>query len=269
MLKNVVGRTIAAANQKGGVGKTTTAINLAASISLAGKDILIVDTDPQCNSTTGVGLDKREVNTSVYDIYTSRSGIEDAIVQTPFENLHIAPASIDLLAVELELVNMERREYVLSDAISKIKSRYEYIFIDCPPSLGLLTLNALVASDSVIIPVQCEYYALEGLSLLTDTISRVRSSFNPSLEIEGIVLTMNDSRNKLSTQVSEEVRQFFGEKVFRTVISRNVTLGEAPGYGKPVLYYDIRSKGAQNYLSLAKELLNETGIRQGAASSHT
>ncbi len=259
-----MGKIIAIVNQKGGVGKTTTAINLAASISLAGKDILIVDTDPQCNSTTGVGVDRSVLQKSIYNVYTSQYGIEDVIVETSYENLHIVPSSLDLLAAELELIGKDRREFVLSDALRALKNHYEYIFIDCPPSLGLLTLNALVAADSVIVPVQCEYYALEGLSMLTRTVKRVRSSFNPSLEIRGIVLTMHDVRNTLSAQVAEEVRRFFGEKVFHTLIPRNVTLGEAPGYGKPVLYYDVRSKGAQCYLSLAKELLYEKGIRQRA-----
>jgi len=250
-----MGKIISIANQKGGVGKTTTTINLAASIALAGKDILIIDTDPQCNSTSGVGINKDEVKHGVYDIYSSTNNINDLIVSTTYDNLYIIPSTIDILAVELELVNRERREWVLSDAIKPLKKRFEYIFIDCPPSLGLLTLNALTGSDSVLIPVQCEYYALEGLSMLTKTIDLVRNSYNPSLEIEGILLTMFDKRNTLSRQVADEVRRYFGTKVFEAVIPRNVALGEAPGHGKPVIFYDIRSTGSQSYLSLAKEIL--------------
>lgn len=250
-----MGKIVSIANQKGGVGKTTTAINLAASIALAGKDILIIDTDPQCNSTSGVGINKDEVRHGVYDIYTHKTDVNNLIVSTCYDHLYIIPGTIDILAVEIELINKDRREWVLSDAIKAIKERFEYIFIDCPPSLGLLTLNALTGSDSVLIPVQCEYYALEGLSMLIKTIDLVRSSFNASLEIEGILLTMFDKRNTLSKQVSDEVRRYFGTKVYEAVIPRNVALGEAPGHGKPALFYDIRSSGAQSYLTLAKEIL--------------
>jgi chromosome partitioning protein len=250
-----MGKIVSIANQKGGVGKTTTTINLAASIALAGKDILIIDTDPQCNSTSGVGIIKDEVKHGVYDIYTFGTDVFDLIAPTSYDHLFIVPSTIDILAVELELINRDKREWVLCNALKNIKKRFEYIFIDCPPSLGLLTLNALTGSDSVLIPVQCEYYALEGLSMLIKTIDLVRNSFNPSLEIEGILLTMFDKRNTLSKQVSDEVRRYFGTKVFETVIPRNVALGEAPGHGKPVLFYDIRSSGAQSYLALAKEIL--------------
>ncbi|KWT85579.1 ParA family protein [Candidatus Magnetominusculus xianensis] len=252
-----MGRIISIANQKGGVGKTTTAINLAASIALAGEDILIVDTDPQCNSTSGVGIDKRHITKGIYDVYTSKYAIADTIAATPFEHLFIVPCTVDLLAVEIELVSKKRREWVLSDALNSIRHQYKYILIDCPPSLGLLTLNALTASDSVIIPVQCEYYALEGLSMLTRTISLVQKSFNPSLSIEGILLTMYDMRNSLSAQVAAEVRTHFNEKVYTTIIPRNVTLAESPGHSKPALHYDVRSKGAQAYLALAREVLVE------------
>lgn len=255
-------KVVTIVNQKGGVGKTTTAINLAASLALAEKDILIIDTDPQGNSTSGLGISRDDLDKSLYDVYAGRCEINDALKKTSMEHLNILPSTIDLLGVEVELVGREGRESVLHNAINSIGEIYRYIFIDCPPSLGLLTLNALVAADSVIIPVQCEYYALEGLGLLTKTLRLVRNSFNPNLEIEGIVLTMFDSRNNLSQEVAAEIRKYFGDKVYNTVIPRNVTLGEAPSYGKPALLYDIRSKGAQSYLSLAKEILNENGIRQ-------
>ncbi len=257
-----MGKVIAIVNQKGGVGKTTTAINLAASLALAEKDILVIDNDPQGNSTSGVGIPRDNLDKSLYDVYAGRCEISDALKETTMDHLNILPSTIDLLGVEVELVGKEGRESVLSNAINSVRERYRYIFIDCPPSLGLLTLNALVAADSVIIPVQCEYYALEGLGLLTRTLRMVRSSFNPNLEIEGIILTMFDPRNNLSQEVAAEVRKHFGDKVYNTVIPRNVTLGEAPSYGKPAILYDVRSKGAQSYLSLAKEILNEDGIRQ-------
>jgi len=257
-----MGKVVTIVNQKGGVGKTTTAINLAASLALAEKDILVIDTDPQGNSTSGLGISRDDLDKSLYDVYAGRCEINDALKKTSMEHLNILPSTIDLLGVEVELVGRERRESVLQSAINSIRERYRYIFIDCPPSLGLLTLNALVAADSVIIPVQCEYYSLEGLGLLTRTLRLVRNSFNPNLDIEGIVLTMFDSRNNLSQEVASEVRKYFGDKVYNTVIPRNVTLGEAPSYGKPALLYDIRSKGAQSYLSLAKEILNENGVGQ-------
>jgi len=259
-----MGKIITIVNQKGGVGKTTTAVNLAASLALAGKDILIIDTDPQGNSTSGLGIVRENLDNSLYDVYAGTCEIRDALKPTAMEHLNIVPSTIDLLGVEVELVGKEGREQILLNAINPVRDTYRYIFIDCPPSLGLLTLNALVASDSVIIPVQCEYYALEGLSLLTRTLRRVRGSFNPNLEIEGIILTMFDSRNNLAEEVANEVRKHFGDKVYQTVIPRNVTLGEAPSYGKPAILYDIRSKGAQSYLSLAKEILSENGARQRA-----
>ena len=257
-----MGNILAIVNQKGGVGKTTTAINLAASLALAGKKILIIDSDPQGNSTSGLGFSKEEANTGIYDIYSERAKIKDTIVSTDVQKLYIIPSTIDLLAVEIELVSRDGREYLLANALNEIKDEYEYIFIDCPPSLGLLTLNALVAAEAVLVPVQCEYYSLEGLSLLTRTIKLIQNSFNPDLYIKGIILTMFDSRNSLSRQVANEVKKHFGDVVFNTIIPRNVVLGEAPSYGKPVLLYDYKSKGAQSYLALAKEMLHEDGAGQ-------
>ncbi|MEW6584768.1 MAG: ParA family protein [Nitrospirota bacterium] len=256
-----MGKIITIVNQKGGVGKTTTAINLAASLALAEEEILIIDTDPQGNSTSGLGVARDSLERSLYDVYSGGCAIGEAVRTTAVEHLSIIPSTVDLLGVEVELVNKEGREHLLSRAIESIRDGYRYVFIDCPPSFGLLTLNALVAADSVIVPVQCEYYALEGLGLLTRTLRLVRGSFNPGLDIEGILLTMYDARNSLSHEVAEEVRKHFGDKVYNTVIPRNVTLGEAPSYGKPVMFYDVRSKGAQSYLALAKEILNENGAR--------
>jgi len=257
-----MGKIITIVNQKGGVGKTTTAINLAASLALAEKDILVIDTDPQGNSTSGLGISRDGLGKSLYDVYAGRCDINDALQTTVMEHLYIIPSTIDLLGVEVELAGKEGREKILNSVMNSIRDRYRYVFIDCPPSLGLLTLNALVAADSVIIPVQCEYYALEGLGLLTKTLRLVRNSFNPHLEIEGIILTMFDPRNNLSREVATEVKKHFRDKVYDTVIPRNVTLGEAPSHGKPILLYDVRSKGAQSYLLLAKEILNENGIGQ-------
>lgn len=251
------GRVVAVANQKGGVGKTTTTINLAASLALAGQEMLIIDTDPQGNSTSGLGIERVG---GLYDVYSGSNTLEEAIVSTDVEHLSIVPSSVDLLAVEVELVDRTGREKLLQEQIEPLREKYKYIFIDCPPSLGLLTLNAMVAAESVIVPMQCEYYALEGLSSLTRTLSLVRNAFNPELEIEGILLTMYDARNTLSRQVAEELKSHFGEKVYDTVIPRNVTLAEAPSHGRPALLYDARSKGAQSYLSLAKEMLNEIGL---------
>lgn len=259
-----MGKVIVIANQKGGVGKTTTTVNLAASLALAEKDILVIDTDPQGNLTSGLGVNRDTVEKSLYDVYAGRASLEEAVMGTSLPHLFIVPSTIDLLGAEVELVQKDGRERILSNELEKIKHKYRFVFIDCPPSLGILTLNGLVAADSVLVPVQCEYYSLEGLGLLSRTLKLIRGSFNPALDIEGILLTMFDSRNTLSHQVAEEVRKFFSEKVFRTLIPRNVSLSEAPSHGKPAILYDAKSKGAQSYLLLAKEMLNENGFRQGA-----
>ncbi len=256
-----MGKITAVANQKGGVGKTTSAVNIAASLAAAGKNVLLVDADPQGNTTSGLGLDKDNLTGSLYDLYMNSKTMDEVIVGTGLEHLKIISSNIELIGAELELASKEGRETILKKALDQVRHEYDYIFIDCPPSLSLLTLNALVAADSLLIPMQCEYYALEGISMLLRTYELIKNSFNPSLEIEGILLTMYDGRNSLAIQVTEELKKHFGDKVYKTVIPRNVTLAEAPSHGKPVILYDIRSKGAQSYLELAKEIIeNETSI---------
>jgi len=256
-----MGKVISIVNQKGGVGKTTTAVNLAASLALSGEKILLIDTDPQGNSTSGLGISRDNLDRSLYEVMAGTCSLDDATTGTTIEQLFVVPSSIDLLGAEIELVDKEGREGILSKALEGIRDAYRYILIDCPPSLGLLTLNALVASDSVIVPVQCEYYALEGLSMLTRTIQLIQDAYNRQLEIEGILLTMFDMRNNLAHQVAEEVRKHFGHKVYQTIIPRNIALGEAPSHGKPVMLYDMKSRGSQSYLALAKEILRENGLR--------
>ena len=251
----MIGKVVAIANQKGGVGKTTTAINLAAGVAVAECTTLLIDTDPQANSTSGLGVDPRRPDKNVYEVLINDADPHDIILKTEMPFLSILPSNINLVGAEIELVEVEHREKVMKSVIEKIRNEYDYIFIDCPPSLGLLTLNGLVASDSVLIPVQCEYYALEGLGQLLNTINIVKKNLNPTLEIEGVLMTMYDSRLRLSNQIVEEVKKYFGEKVFSTIISRNVRLSEAPSYGKPVLLYEAVSSGAKNYMELAKEFL--------------
>ncbi|MCU4165294.1 AAA family ATPase [Carboxylicivirga caseinilyticus] len=255
-----MGKIIALANQKGGVGKTTTAINLAASLAVLEYRVLIVDADPQANSTSGLGFDLKEIDNSIYECIVDGIEPKEAILQTEIDHLSVMPSHIDLVGAEIEMLNLPNREKVLSGVLEKLRDQYDFILIDCSPSLGLITVNALTAADSVIIPVQCEYFALEGLGKLLNTIKIIQSRLNPELEIEGFLLTMYDSRLNLSNQVVEEVQRHFQDMVFETLISRNIKLSEAPSYGKAVVMYDATSKGAVNYLNLAKELLKKNNL---------
>ena len=259
-------RIIAIANQKGGVGKTTTAINLGACLAVAEKKTLVIDMDPQGNATSGLGIDKEEVERSIYDVLIEGMPLTDAIIPTVhFPYLDVLPATRDLVGAEVELVGRRNRENILRDAIEAVRGRYEYVLIDCPPSLGLITLNTLAAADSVLIPIQCEFYALEGLSQLLNTVTIVQKNLNPRLQIEGVLLTMYDGRLNLSRQVAEEAKEYFGPKVYRTTIPRNVRIAEAPSFGKPIVLYDVVSVGAKSYLSLAKEVIARKGSRKAAA----
>ena len=250
-------KIIAIANQKGGVGKTTTAINLAASLVSLGKKVLLVDADPQANATSGLGLDLRLVTTSIYECMISRTSIREAMVETCVKGLDLVCSRIDLVGAELELLNIDEREHVMASLLKEVRNEYDYILIDCSPSLGLITVNSLTAADSIIIPVQAEYFALEGISKLLNTIKIVRSKLNPSLEIEGFLLTMYDSRLRLANQIYEELKKYFNDLVFTTVIQRNIRLSEAPSHGMPVLLYDADSRGSQNHLQLAEELIKK------------
>lgn len=248
-------KIISVANQKGGVGKTTTSVNLSSCVASQKKKVLLVDLDPQGNATSGVGINKEETALSVYDVLVNGTAAKEAIIKTEFENLSLLSSGIDLAGGEIEMVDMDEREYLLKNALSLVKENYDYIIIDCPPSLGLLTLNAFTASDSIIMPIQCEYYALEGLSQLTATIRKVKKQLNPSIEIEGVLLTMYDVRTNLSMLVAEEVKKYYADKLYKTVIPRNVRLSEAPSFGEPINYYDKSSKGSEMYVKLAKELI--------------
>lgn len=246
---------IAIANQKGGVGKTTTAVNISSCMAVAEKKTLLIDIDPQANATSGFGFSKEDIDVSVYEVLVNNTRPDDAIMETPVPNLSLMPSHIKLVGAEIELVNVVGRERVLDSVLNGIRDSFDYVIVDCPPSLGLLTLNTLTAADSVLIPIQCEYYALEGLGQLLNTIRLVQKHLNSALKVAGVVLTMYDSRLNLSRQVADEARRFFADKVFRTVINRNVRLSEAPSFGKPIIMYDIMSTGARNYIELAREIM--------------
>lgn len=250
-----MGRTIAIANQKGGVGKTTTSVNLSASLAYLGKKVLLIDIDPQGNATSGVGVNKGDVEQCIYDVLIDDFDIKETIKETKVENLHVVPATIALAGAEIELVSTISREVRLKNALHDIQELYDYVLIDCPPSLGLLTINSLTASDAIIIPVQCEYYALEGLSQLLSTIRLVQKHLNDQLVIDGVLLTMFDARTNLGNQVIEEVKKYFQDKVYNTIIPRNIRLSEAPSHGEPIIIYDPKSRGAEVYLELAKEVI--------------
>lgn len=252
-----MGKIIAVANQKGGVGKTTTTVNVAACLGAKGKRVLIVDIDPQGNATSGVGVNKRKIKLSSYELLIGESKAEDIILQTPYEGLYILPSSIQVAGAEVELVELNDRVNMLKKGIVHLKEQFDFIFIDCPPSLGLLPLNALSACDTLLIPIQCEYYALEGLSQLSGTVRQVKKSYNPTLEIEGVVLTMYDGRLNITVQVLDEIKRYYNDKVYKVTIPRNVRLSEAPSYGRPVWYYDRNSNGSRAYMELAEEMIKQ------------
>jgi len=249
-------KVIAIANQKGGVGKTTTAVNLSSCLAYKGKKVLLIDIDPQGNTTSGLGIDKKQIRNSIYEVLIDELDIEEVIKDTQLENLKLCPSNIQLVGAEVELVSFISRETRIKAALEKVRDKFDFILIDCPPSLGLLTLNALTAADTILVPIQCEYYALEGLSQLMNTVKLVQKHLNTSLEVEGVVLTMFDARTNLSMQVVEDVKKYFKNKVYRTIIPRNVRLSEAPSYGLPIILYDPKSKGAESYLDLAQEVID-------------
>lgn len=252
-----MGRIIAVANQKGGVGKTTTAINLSASLASLGKKVLALDMDPQGNMTSGLSVNKNEIENSIYDLIIGNAEVENCICKEVFENLDVLPSNINLSAAEIELIGVENKEYIIKTEIEKIKDNYEYIIIDCPPALSMLTINAMTTADSILVPIQCEYYALEGLSQLVHTIELVQDRLNPSLEIEGVVFTMYDARTNLSLQVVENVKDNLQQNIYKTIIPRNIRLAEAPSYGMPINLYDPKSTGAESYLLLAEEVIHK------------
>ena len=254
----LLAKVIAIANQKGGVGKTTTAVNLSSCLAYKGKRVLLIDIDPQGNTTSGLGIDKKNITKSIYNVLINSENIADVLIDTPLENLKLCPSNIHLAGAEIELVPVISRETRIKEALEHIKDSFDYILMDCPPSLGLLTINSLTASDTILVPIQCEFYALEGLSQLMNTVKLVQKHLNSGLDVEGVVLTMFDARTNLSIQVVEEVKKYFKNKVYRTVIPRNVRLSEAPGYGLPIILYDPKSKGSECYLELAQEMIDYT-----------
>lgn len=251
-----MGRTIVVANQKGGVGKTTTAINLSASLAELGQKVLIIDMDPQGNATSGIGVEKEDAENTVYELLLGQCTIEDCMIKNVYENLNLLPSNINLAAAEIELIDIEEKEYILKKEVAKVKANYDFIIIDCPPSLSMLTINSMCASDTVLVPIQCEYYALEGLTQLMHTINLVRERLNPDLEMEGVVFTMYDARTNLSLQVVENVKNNLNQTIYKTIIPRNIRLAEAPSHGMPINIYDSRSTGAESYKLLAEEVIH-------------
>ena len=252
-----MGRIIAIANQKGGVGKTTTSINLAASLAIKGKKVLLIDTDPQGNATSGFGIEKNEVENTIYELILEECSIQDCIIKDVLPNISIIPSNVNLAAAEIELIGVEKKEFILKSAVDYVIDQYDYVIIDCPPSLNMLTINSMTTANSVLVPIQCEYYALEGLSQLIHTINLVKARLNPNLEMEGVVFTMNDARTNLSMQVVENVKNNLNQYIFKTLIPRNIRLAEAPSYGMPICKYDSKSAGAEAYMNLAEELIKK------------